>query len=730
MYPTWMSTPRGAQRHRQDVAGIVMLAMLMCAPALLLAQTASISGTVRDSETGAPVHGATVLLQSTPLSARTDGSGRFTIGALESGQYTVVAVAIGFAADSLVNVALGPGERHEVNLLLHPVPLMLPEVVVSAGRTVERTDQAVASVAVISSQDVLQRNVTTVDDALVFVPGVTSTGNEQIDIRGATGMARGIGSRVLMLLDGHPVLSGDGAEMDFRSIPLLDLERTEVVKGAYSAVYGSNALGGVVNFVTAPIERGPRTVARLHGGTFDYRSEHSWSEGTQAALGFGLQHSRTVGTVGVRAFLGHENSDGYAENRQSNRWLGRVKLSSAPTSARPWDAYAVISRDRAGEAFVWRSEDEPYRVPAASSGNYTVSRSVLSGASITPYARATTLVRLSPYFNVNSIENFFNDNDDWHTALKPGLLAELAWHPGRRHAVAIGVDGAHTWVRSNFLGEPRIVDLAAFAQDEVQLTSALKGTLGVRLDYHKANLAVAEWAVSPKVGMALRVAHGATVRASVGAGYRAPSAIEQFVSSQQFGFRVVPNLDLRGEHAWSAEVGTTVRAFERVRIDAALFGSLYEDLISPAPEPTDPFVFQFRNVARARVAGVDLGVNAYVVPNALEVRATYLLLDTEDRDTGMPLPYRARHNLTGSVNLLRGLAGLDVRYRSRIEQVLVYPLDTRSDMTVVDLRLGYRLLNVLWQLKVANVFNQFYVDVQERNPGAPRSIALTAVYGL
>jgi outer membrane receptor protein involved in Fe transport len=727
-----MRTPalRRTCRHCRSVAGTLALTVLSCAPALLDAQGASVAGTVRDRETGAPVHGATVLLQGTPLSARTDGWGRFEIGRLEAGRYRVVVVAIGFAADSLVDILLEPGERHEVDLSLHPVPLMLPEVVVSAGRTVERTDESVASVAVISSQDVLQRSVTTLDEALVFVPGVTSTGNEQIDIRGATGMARGIGSRVLMLLDGHPLLSGDGAEMDFRSIPLLDLERTEVVKGAYSAVYGSNALGGVVNFVTAPIERQPRTVARLHGGTFDYRSEHAWSQGTQAALGFGLQHSRTLGSVGVRAFVGHENSDGYAENRESNRWLGRVKLSSASTSVHPWDAYAVVSRDRAGEAFVWRSENEPFRVPDASSGNYTVSRSVLSGATITPYARATALVRLSPYFNVNSIENYFNDNDDWHTAIKPGLLAELAWYPGRRHAFTFGVDGAHTWVRSNFLGDPRIVDLAAFAQDDIQLTSALKGTLGVRLDYHKADMAIAEWAVSPKVGAALRVAPGATVRASLGAGYRAPSAIEQFVSSQQFGFRVIPNPDLRGEHAWSAELGTTVRAFERVRIDAALFGSLYEDLIGPAPAPNDIFVFQFRNVARARVAGMDLGVNAQVVPNALEVRATYLLLDTEDRDTGAPLPYRARHNLTGSVNLLHGLAGLDVRYRSRIEQVLVYPLDTRTDMTVVDLRLGYRVLNVLWQLKVANVFNQFYVDVQERNPGAPRSIALTAVYGL
>jgi outer membrane cobalamin receptor len=141
-------------------------------------------------------------------------------------------------------------------------------------------------------------------------------------------------------------------------------------------------------------------------------------------------------------------------------------------------------------------------------------------------------------------------------------------------------------------------------------------------------------------------------------------------------------------------------------------------------------VYQFQNIARARVAGVDLGLNAELVPRAVEIQATYLLLDTEDRDTGQPLPYRSRHNLTGTLTLLGGLAGVDVRFRTRIEEVLAFPLDERGDVTVVDLRAGYRVWSVLWQARVANLFNRFYVDVQERNPGAPRTFVLTAVYGL
>lgn len=709
---------------------ILPIALVAFAPGPLHAQTGVVSGTVQDATSRAVVAGATVVLRGTPLAAVTDHAGHFTFRELAAGRYVLFATAIGYAGDSLHPRTLADGERIEVTLLLQPVPLLLDEMVVTAARTMERSDEAVASVAVLSSREIIGRNVATVDKALAFVPGVTFNGEELLDIRGAAGFARGIGSRVLLMLDGHPILSGDGAELDFRSIPLLDLDRTEVVKGAYSAVYGSNALGGVVNLVTTPLGLTPETVVRIHGDAYDFQPEYAWSGELQGAFGFGAQHSRRLGPVGARLFLGHEASDGFTENGEYRRWLGRVKVGSAPGSGHPWDAYAVYAHEQAGEAFVWRSPDEPYRVPESAAGNHTVGYKLLTGASLTPRARATTLVRLSPYLNVNSLQNYFQDNDNWHTAVKPGLAAEFAWHGSPGHAVRVGVDGAYTWVTSNYIGSPKIVDLAAFTQDEVRVSGALKGTLGVRVDYHATDLTPREWSLSPKLGIALRLAPAATLRASVGAGYRAPAAIEQFVASRQFGFEVIPNLALTGEHAWSGEVGTSVTVARRVRMDAGAFASVYSDLISPGPAPGQPFVYQFQNIARARVAGVDVGVNAEPLPRTVELQATYLMLDTEDRDTGEPLPYRARHNVTGTVTLLGGVAGVDVRYRTQIENVLAFPLDERTDVVLVDLRVGYRALSVLWQARVANLFNQFYVDVQERNPGAPRSFTLTAVYGL
>jgi outer membrane receptor for ferric coprogen and ferric-rhodotorulic acid len=70
--------------------------------------------------------------------------------------------------------------------------------------------------------------------------------------------------------------------------------------------------------------------------------------------------------------------------------------------------------------------------------------------------------------------------------------------------------------------------------------------------------------------------------------------------------------------------------------------------------------------------------------------------------------------------------GVDVRFRSRVQTVLQYPADPRGNITVFDLRVGYRLAGVALQAKVTNLFQNFYVDVMEQNPGAPRNLSLTA----
>ena len=218
-------------------------------------------------------------------------------------------------------------------------------------------------------------------------------------------------------------------------------------------------------------------------------------------------------------------------------------------------------------------------------------------------------------------------------------------------------------------------------------------------------------------------------RASISRGYRAPSPIEQFVTASQSGFRVVPNPALQGEKAWAGELGATATLGGRLWLDGSVFQSEYYDLIDPAPVSGQFGVFQFQNVERSRVRGLDLETKLSLVEDRLGLHATYAYLHAVDLNLGGPLPYRSPHNLAASLaGLVQGWDwGLDFRYRSRVDRVLVYPLDPRTAITLFDLRLARHFLGWDLQGKISNLTQRRYVDVQERTPGAPRRLLFTAL---
>jgi outer membrane receptor protein involved in Fe transport len=546
-----------------------------------------------------------------------------------------------------------------------------------------------------------------------------------MDIRGSTGSAGGVGSRVLMMIDGHPALSGDGGEIIFETLPLLDLDQAEVVKGAASALYGTNALGGVVNLVTSPIGETPGTIVRVHAGVYPVPEEYQFTGENLTAAGLTLQHSRRLGPVGARLAVGRETSDGFKQNGQYSRWFVRAKASSLPDARHPWDAYAIWSRNASGDFLAWSSQDAPFEVLPSALGDSSVYQMLLAGATIAPIVRSTTSLRISPYLNRNTNQNYFTDNQDYHDATRAGATVTLSLLSGRRHQILLGADGAGTRVSSNFLGTPFITDAAAFAQDAIALSDQVTLTAGARFDHHDTSEGSAEAALNPKLAVVWRRSERLSLRASLARGYRAPSAIEQFVTATQSGFHVVPNPELRGEDAWSGELGIATQPSSRLRIDATLFQNEYRDLIGPAAAPGQFFVFQFQNVSRARVRGLDFAARTILVPDVLDLTASYMFLDSHDLDTQKALPYRSRHNVSGTLELLHGLADLDLRWRSRVEEVLAFPLDPRDDITLVDLRLAYQVFGTVVQAKVGNLLQQVYPDVQERVPGAPRSVSLT-----
>lgn len=723
----WVRAGRARGRRRAAVAFVLSLGVSCVATAA--AQSAgAIAGRVTTAGTDSAVAGAFVLVEGTLGRAVTDAQGRYLVRDVAAGQRLVRVLRVGYQMAERV-VAVPAGDTARQDFALEHALLRLEPVTVTASRGTRLIGDVPASQVVVSNREILDRNVLTLDQELPFVSGV-SFNDGDIDIRGSTGAAGGVGSRVLLLLDGHSVLTADGGETDFTSLPLLDVDRIEVVKGAYSALYGSNALGGVVNIVTTPVTGPPETVADLHYGAYDEPDNYRFGDGQYPSFaGFMLQHSREFGDVGVRGVVQGETSDGFRQDDHSSRWFLRAKVDVPSGSDHPVSAYAIYTTGDVGNFFMWDSSAFPTRPPANTLNDWAHDTKLSLGATIMPIARGALRLAVDPYVEKDGTQNHFPSDTDFsfHNAAKYGTTAQLTLAPSVSQTVTLGGEAAETQVQSDILGRPHLEDEGLYAQDEAAIASRFTATVGVRMDAHQATGSSNETTLSPKFGLAYRVSPTLSLRASVARGYRAAAAIEQFVNSRQSGIPVHPNPGLHGETAWSTELGATATVTPWFWVDGAVYESDYHDLIGPGIIPDSGFVFQFQNVQRARVRGVDVGTKTTIVPNVFDVAVNYTFLDTYDYEFKGPLPYRSQHYATASFNVLGGLTGLDIRYRSRVERVLLFPADPRGPITLVDFRAGAKVFGSFVQAKVSNLFQDKYVDVMERTPGAPRTLFLTVL---
>lgn len=710
---------------RPDLRLASLIAAVLVGTSPLYAQDGAIRGVVVDGNTGTPVAEVNVLLRATGLRGLTGVDGRFEVSPVPPGTYTVVLIHSSYRdVTREVDVSAGTVTRMEV-VLDRPV-FEVPALIVTANRGVTRPGDAPVSVAIMSGDEIEARNVVSLDEALPFAQGVIFNSG-QMDIRGATGLARGVGSRVLMLLDGHRVLSGVGGSIEFDALPMLDIERVEIVKGPHSTLFGTNAIGGVVNVITKRPSADPETIVRAYYGVFDTPSRINFTDEQLTLRGVTAQHSRRVGDVGATLFLGREESDGFRQNGREERWSARIKTVFPVQSANPWEFFLNFTREDEEEFFTWLSEARPLEVDPIELGDWTREDDLVIGVTANPIVTPNLRLQVRPHIYSAKVQNHFHDNEDFHRSTRYGTDVQLSVYPAPDHALTVGSEVAYTAVTSNFLGDddPNVTDLAAFAQDEIIFSNRVRGSIGVRLDYHSASSSEEEVALNPKVGLVVQPTDRLSLRASLSRGYRAPSVSEQFTATRVFGFSVIPNFELSGESAWAGEIGATATIGDRVWLDAGIFWTEYTGLIEPAPVVGEFFTFQFQNVADARVRGLDAGLRVGVIPRKLNFAATYVLLDTEDGRTGRSLPYRSTHNLTASLSGWGERVAVDVRYRNRVDEVLAFPLDDRQSITIVDIRFAHRILGTDVQGKIQNLFQNSYVDVQERSPGQTRSFRLT-----
>jgi iron complex outermembrane receptor protein len=713
------------------------------------AQRGAIIGTVKDKGSNETLPGANLVLEGTTLGAASDLEGRYVIRNVPAGTYSLRATVIGYLPSVVSGVKVAAHDTVRLNFSLSQTAIDVPEVVVTASRKAQSFLETPASVSVVGSQRIQEQNFATVDRLLEFIPGVNMMSG-QINVRGSSGYSRGAGSRVLLLVDGVPMLPGDSGDIKWDALPPNEVDHVEVVKGAASSLYGSNALGGVINVITKEPSANPMTAIRTTAGVYDepYYDEWKWTERTLSYNYQDISHSRAIGNLKVRGSLGRRESTGFQQNGHYHRFSGYLKAKHNFSSTSYLTAYGNYARDRHGDIIAWKSENDPYEVADDATGDATLSKKLQLGATYRTLLRQKMTLQLRNAYYTNGFDNRLADataNPFCTThgdtirvrAYKNDFEAQLDYEWSAKHATTFGAAATLNFIDATLYGEHDGRAAAGYAQHEWRPNPVFTATGSLRFDYNYVDTGLKEYHLNPRLGLVYQLSPRSSLRASAGRGFRAATMAEMFTCTRVGGFTVIPNPNLGSEAAWSYEVGGQF-VLNNLLVNGAIFWNDYEDLIEgDFVTKRSVSVIQFQNFNQARIRGAELEVNGSFWNRRVNFGLSYTYLDARELErrnsqTGVlealdePLAYRAKDLLTGNVSLKLGKFsfGADSRYVGRIQRVRVYEDDVRVSQKVTNLRAGWRTSPVEVTLNAYNIFQYNYTQV-ERNLEAPRSVALT-----
>ncbi len=549
-------------------------------------------------------------------------------------------------------------------------PGVADEVVVTGTRTPERQQRSTVKTDVISRAEAERRGATNVAEALQSQPGVQVNPGNYGSLGGVSAIQiQGFDrDRVLVLEDGERVVGDVGGAVDLSTLPLNDVSRVEVVTGPTSALYGSSAIGGVVNVLTAPpTDEGPSGRVRL-----ERRSLNGWVGQANAAYrrgrtwaGVDLNYTRADGVrrdddkpdlaipeterkmVGLRG--GFALAPGVELRARVRRFADR--LEGAGSRQVPGVGLLRIRLpDEVDRTTVHLIGD--YRLAPGASLRMTLGRQWYEGRSNKEYDDSPVNERRSRSYGMQSIEAVATIADGPRT-----------WVFGARgEAEHFDQQLSKTQASSRGLVETSIVEVQPVSRASgagyAQLSWAPgNGPLtllpGVRYEVYKTY----GQSLAPRLAAAYRPLGWLVARASVGRGFRAPSAKELgFVFDHSiYGYRLQGNPALSPESSWGTNADAALGPFAGATLRGGVFANRVErlidiDLAAGQTAPDGVVTYGYRNLGRAETFGGQLALN-YRAAEKLRADLSYDYLWTRDATLDRPLPGRPTHTVTASAQV-------------------------------------------------------------------------------
>ena len=540
-------------------------------------------------------------------------------------------------------------------------------ITVTATRTETRLADTPASVVVLSQEALQTSPAATLDDALRQVAGFTlfrRTGSRIANPTTQGVTLRGIGasgaSRALVLDDGVPLNDPFGGWVYWGRVPRVALDRAEVLRGGASDLYGSSAMGGVIQFVrrTAP------------GVTID---ASAGSQSTRVLSLFGAaQRGDWIGSVAADVF-------------STGGWIPVEPDSRGPVDVAADSAHAAVDltlrRDRSFLRLSHYGEERANGTRLQENDT-----SILNAAAGTDFALSGGTLALRAFGSTQDYDQTFTavapDRESERLTVEQSVPARSfgasAQHTaafGSRHALVAGADvrsvrGSSEETRFtpggvfdvSAGGSQRIA--AVYVEDLFSLSPALTLTAGLRADWWRnegEGTRVAETRVNPRVGALWRVSAGLTLSASAYTAFRSPTLNELYRGFRVGNVQTLPNARLQSEELTGFEAGARLR-----NVRATVFLASVSDTIANVTLTSTPSLItrQRQNLGRTRSVGAEVD-GEWRVGSDWRVSASVLLVDATVREgplRGRRVPQTPRQQATAQATWRN--AGVQVRWSS------------------------------------------------------------------
>jgi outer membrane cobalamin receptor len=692
---------------------LLLFTLFLASIALNGQEYGTFKGTVRDKNTNEPLIGASIILKlDRSFGTAADINGAFSME-LKHGTYTFVISFTGMKSDS-VSFHLEPGKIVERNIFLEPMVSQLQGVEITAGKFDRPIEEQTVSMEIIKADLVEAKNTQNIKQILDYTPGLNILDNEP-QIRGGSGFTFGVGSKVAVLVDDMPMLSGDAGRPYWDFVPVENIEQIEVVKGASSVLSGTSALSGAIHIRTSL--PGDKPVTKITAFTGAYTppgdSAQKWWDNYPYIAGANFLHMRKIDNLdfvlGGNLYFEH----GYIGAPRPNPLVVDT-VTDFPDRR--------MQTQRARVNFTLRQRAKKIQgLNYGVSGNFMYQHSPMVLAWLddtTNFFRAYPgavflqdqfIGNLDPFFNYYSkvgfrhsfksrvlYNNTHQSNDqnikstfiyaDYNFRREYNFLQGLEFIGGLSSQYAISDADMYAGVDSNSIN--KFFNMSGYAQFENNLFQTLTLSIGLRLEYYNMNGTESDFEPIFRAGMNLKVMKETFVRLSYGQGYRFPTIAERYINTTVgISFGVFPNPDLKPERSWNAEVGVK-QGFKFLNyfgyIDLAVFQQEYQNTIEYLFGFWDSTYstiggagFKFMNTGHSRVYGVDISVTGaahlaedvilktnfgynYIMPKTLDPEYVYAI-DIRDRkysynttslDTSHNiLKYRFLHTFKGDFEL-------------------------------------------------------------------------------